>query len=92
MKGEKTGGRVKGTPNKLDKEARQLFIDTLGKHSANIDAAFAEVFKEDKVKFLELFSKYAQFFTAKKTENSDTVKHEFKDFDIKEALGFVKTK
>lgn len=83
-KREKTGGRKKGTPNKLNADARRIFVETLGKHSGNIDKALEEVFKTDKVKFLELFSKYAMYFAPKKSENSDTVKHEFKDFNIKD--------
>ena len=68
-KREKTGGRSKGTPNKLNAEAKMLFVETLGKHSENIDEALETVFKEDKVKFLELFAKYAMYFTPKMTEN-----------------------
>ena len=81
-------GRVKGTENKLTKEAREIFVDTLGKHSGNIDAAFEEVFKEDKTKFLELFSKYAQYFSAKKTESNDKTEVTVKDFNIKDVFKF----
>jgi len=90
MNREKTGGRSKGTPNKIDKEAREIFLDTLGKHSGNIDEAFEAVFREDKVKFLEIFAKYAQYFSAKKTENTDKVDINLSDFNIKDVVRFKK--
>ncbi len=34
----------------------------------NLETAFAEVLKNDKIKYLELFAKYAQFFVPKKTD------------------------
>lgn len=70
MKGEKTGGRKKGSENKVTKEAKEIFLDTLGKHSGNIDKAFQEIFEEDRQAFLDTFAKYAQYFIPKKTENS----------------------
>jgi len=91
-KRKKTGGRVKGTPNKLNADAKKLFVETLGKHSENIDEALETVFKEDKVKFLELFAKYAMYFTPKMTENSNKVDITSSDFNIKDVLKFDKPK
>ena len=91
--GNKKGqGRPKGAENKLTSSAREVFLETLEGESEHIAAAFEKVRKDNPRAYLDLFAKYAQYFVPKKTENSDTVKHEFKDFDIKEALGFVKTK
>jgi hypothetical protein len=80
MKGKKTGGRSKGTENKLTKEAREMFIETLEGLSPNVQKAFLDVLngvKDDEGKwikkpnpdrFLDLFAKYAQYFVPKKTE------------------------
>lgn len=84
---EKTGGRTKGSGNKLNNEAKNIFVDTLGKHSENIDEAFQKLFEEDKTKFLEVFAKYAQFFTAKKTEATDRLDVATQDFDISKLYG-----
>ena len=67
--GRKHGGRVKGTPNKLDKKAREVFVETLEGQVPNIEKAFSEVLKQSPAKYLELFSKYAQYFVPKKTES-----------------------
>ena len=84
---EKTGGRQKGSTNKLSNEAKDIFVQTLGKHSGNIDEAFQELFRQDKTKFLEIFAKYAQFFTAKKTEATDRLDVATDDFDISKLYG-----
>jgi len=89
---KKATGRPKGAENKITQSAREVFLETLEGQSEHIAEAFEKVRKENPKAYLDLFAKYAQYFVPKKTENSDTVKHEFKDFDIKEALGFVKTK
>lgn len=67
--GKKHGGRTKGTENKLTKEARELFIETLEGQVPNIEGAFAEVLKNNPAKYLELFAKYAQYFVPRKSEN-----------------------
>ena len=82
MKGEKTGGRTKGTENKITSEARKIFIETLEEQSPYIAEAFERVRMENPEKYLDLFAKYAQYFVPKKTENSDTVKHEFPTIDM----------
>ena len=93
VKGNKDGkGRPKGSENKLTKDARKVFLDTLEGQVSHIEEAFTEVFKEDKTKFLDLFAKYAQYFVPKKTENTDKVEHTLKDFDIKSVLKFDKPK
>ena len=82
---EKTGGRAKGTENKLSKEAREVFIKTLEGQVPNIEEAFAKVLKESPGKYLELFAKYAQYFVPKKTETE--VKGELStNFDFEETI------
>jgi hypothetical protein len=63
-------GREKGSENKVTKEAKEIFLDTLGKHSGNIDKAFQEIFETDRQAFLDTFAKYVQYYIPKKTENS----------------------
>jgi hypothetical protein len=67
---KKTGGRSKGTPNKLTEDARKVFLDTLEGQAPHIAEAFEEVRKENPKAYLDLFAKYAQYFVPKKTENS----------------------
>lgn len=83
--GKKHGGRTKGTPNKLDKKAREVFVETLEGQVPNIEKAFAEVLKSSPAKYLELFAKYAQYFVPKKTESE--IKGELRQsFDFNETI------
>ena len=75
-------GRMKGSANKTDGEAKHLFIQTIGLHSENIDEAFQQLFESDKVKFLEVFAKYASYFAPKKTESTDNLDVAVEGFDI----------
>lgn len=65
MKGEKTGGRSKGVPNKITQTARELFVSTLEQQVPNLLEAFEAVRVSDPVKYLELYAKYAQYFVPK---------------------------
>ena len=62
-------GKPKGAENKLTKEARELFIETLEGQVPNIEEAFKEVLEKNPAKYLELFAKYAQYFVPRKSEN-----------------------
>jgi len=78
-------GRPKGAQDKLTKEAREIFIETLEGQVPNIEDAFKKVLKESPSKYLELFAKYAQYFVPKKTENE--VKGELTtNFDFNDAI------
>lgn len=68
MKGEKTGGRIKGAQNKLTKTAREVFKATLENESAFVAKAFEKVRKTNPEKYLELFSRYAQYFMPKQLD------------------------
>ena len=61
-------GKPKGSNSKVTKKAKELFVSILENEVSNIETAFAEVYKTDKVKYLELFARYAQYFVPKKTD------------------------
>jgi hypothetical protein len=92
-KGNEEGkGRPKGVENKITKEARDIFLETLEGQAPHIAAAFEEVRRDNPRAYLDLFAKYAQYFVPKKTENTDKVDLTVTDFDIKDVLKFTKTK
>jgi hypothetical protein len=82
---KKGAGRPKGAGNKLTKEAREIFIETLEGQVPNIDKAFADVLAKNPAKYLELFAKYAQYFVPRKTE-ADIKGNISASFDFEEAL------
>ena len=73
---DKATGRPKGSENKLTKEARTIFLETLEGQAPHIAEAFEKVRNENPKAYLDLFAKYAQYFVPKKTENS----HDHKGF------------
>ena len=87
--GKKHGGRVKGSENKLTKDARKVFIDTLEGLAPNVQKAFLDVLNGTEGKepnperFLDLFAKYAQYFVPKKTENDIRADIGFEGIDLK---------
>jgi hypothetical protein len=85
-------GREKGAENKITKEARDIFLETLEGQAPHIAAAFEEVRRDNPRAYLDLFAKYAQYFVPKKTENTDKIDLTVTDFDIKDVLKFTKTK
>lgn len=89
-KGNKEGGRTKGAENKLNKEAKELFIETLEGQVINIKDAFDKVREESASKYLELFAKYAMFFAAKKTE-SEVKTTLSTDFNFNDTLKMLKS-
>lgn len=70
----KTGGRKKGAENKLVKEAREVFLETLEGQSEHIAEAFEKVRKENPKAYLDLFAKYAQYFVPKKSQSDIDLK------------------
>ena len=74
-------GKPKGAEAKVNKEARQLFVETLQGQVGHIHNAFEQVRVKDPAKYLELFAKYAQYFVPKKvdvTSGGDEIKQVFK--------------
>tara|TARA_R110002124_G_scaffold282090_1_gene456972 strand:+ start:19 stop:315 length:297 start_codon:yes stop_codon:yes gene_type:complete len=85
-------GREKGAENKITKEARDIFLETLEGQAPHIAAAFEEVRRDNPRAYLDLFAKYAQYFVPKKTENTDKIDLTVTDFNIKDVLKFDKPK
>ena len=88
-------GRKEGSENKVNNAARELFLLTIEDQVEHIPQAFKDVrdgvrnddtgeweIKPNPDRYLDLLSKYVQYFVPKKTENSDTVKHEFPTIDM----------
>jgi len=87
-KGHKLGkGRPKGKENKLTKEAREMFIETLEGLTPEVEEAFKKVLAESPARFLDLFAKYAQYFVPKKTEADIKSNIELTGIDIKKIFG-----
>lgn len=99
---KKGTGRPKGSGNKITQDARELFLETLEGLSPNVNKAFLAVLNGSVIdgkkttpnpaKFLELFSKYAQYFVPKKTESDIKGSLVIEPFDIRTALSFTETK
>ena len=66
----KTGGRKKGSENKITREAREIFKDIMDANIENINTALKELYDEDKTKFLFVINKYFPYYMPKK-ENID---------------------
>jgi hypothetical protein len=58
-------GKPKGAVNKTVQEARVLFVQTLEGQVPNIEEAFEKVREKDPAMYLNLLSKYAQYFVPK---------------------------
>jgi hypothetical protein len=64
-KGKKTGGRKKGTPNKLTAENRQFFKDLFARVGPELEDWIRDTAKKDKARAAELVMKAAEFYVAK---------------------------
>ena len=86
-------GRPKNSENKLTKDARKIFLETLEGESSHVKEAFENVRNtESSIKYLDMFQKYAQYFVPKMTESSSTMNVTTEDFDFAKALTFYETK
>ncbi len=78
-------GRPKGSKDKKTAEARELFLNTLEGQVENIEDAFQKVLEKSPEKYLDLLSKYMQYFIPKKTEQD--IKTEVSGtFDFNDAI------
>jgi len=59
-------GRKKGTPNKIVKEAKEVFKETMEGQMSNVQESLEIVRKQDHLKYLEVLAKYVPFFMPKK--------------------------
>ncbi len=62
----KTGGRQKGSENKVTREAREIFKDIMDANIENIKTALQEIYDDDKTKFLYVINKYFPYYLPKK--------------------------
>lgn len=60
-------GRRKGVPNKSTEKIKEAFSKLLERNTKNIDGWLARVAEKDPAKALEIMTKFAPFFIAKKT-------------------------
>ena len=51
-RGQKTGGRNKGTPNKVTKEIREVYQELLEKNLNNIDTWLQKVAKDNRLQMI----------------------------------------
>lgn len=64
----KSGGREKGSANKVTQTARELFVEILEGQVPKIKEAFEKVWAKSPEKYLELYAKYAQYFIPRKVD------------------------
>lgn len=78
---EKKGGREKGTPNKLDTQAKQLFINIMEGEVDHIKESFEKVRDKNPTMYLNLLSKFFPYFMPKQVDiksDGEAIKQVFK--------------
>lgn len=78
----KTGGKTKGSENKVTKQAKELFVSILEGQVDHIQEAFDFVRAEDPAKYLDLFAKYAKYFVPAQIKIDNPVEFTIKSFSI----------
>lgn len=64
-KGERRGGREKGTPNKATAEMREAYATLLSHNVPRLQGLFDQLAAKDPGRALELHAKFAEFTTPK---------------------------
>lgn len=59
MRGEETGGRQKGTPNKLTFQTRQILLNTLNAELCNLPPLLEQLTPSERVDAIYKLSKFA---------------------------------
>jgi len=80
-------GRKQGSTNKVNSEARQLFISIIENESSYIEEAFKQLRESSPEKYLNTLSKFTSFIIPKVSEQSfkiQSVQHE--KFSIKDVF------
>lgn len=72
QKGQRLGGRARGTPNKATVEFRQTVQKLLDDNRANVAKWLTAVAKDDPAKALDLLAKLAEFAAPKLARNEVT--------------------
>lgn len=80
---QKTGGKIKGSENKVTKQAKELFVQILEGEVQHIQKAFAEVREDDPSKYLDLFAKYAKYFIPAQIKIDNPIEFTIRKFEIK---------
>lgn len=65
MKGEKTGGRTSGTPNKVTKKTRDFINDLLESEQDNILEALEKIRKDNPIEYIKQWNALLEFGTPK---------------------------
>lgn len=68
----KSGGRVKGSVNKTTADFRKLFVEILAGEVENIKESLDIVRNKSHKDYLEIYSKYAKYFTPVQSEVKNT--------------------
>jgi len=63
--GERRGGRKKGSPNKVTREARALFTEFLDANAVRIQELWDRVAKDDPARALDILARLAEFVIPK---------------------------
>jgi hypothetical protein len=66
--GQKTGGKKKGTPNKVTKEAREIFKDIMEGEISNVKDALDKIRAKSPFNYILCFSKLAPYFMPKQLD------------------------
>ena len=74
-KGKKTGGRVKGTPNRVDNEIRENFATFLFYASPKIQELWETLLHENPKEALNVIKDYAEFVLPKLARTEQDVNH-----------------
>lgn len=83
VKGRKTGGRKKGTPNRIDKEIKERFADFLLHSTLNIEKLWDNLEKESARDALNAIKDFAEFVLPKQSRvDNRLVDEEGKDRNI----------
>ena len=64
----KSGGREKGTRNQSTEKAKSLFIDIMSGNVKKFKAALDYLYKEDKIKWLDIVNKFFPYYLPRQTD------------------------
>lgn len=68
-KGERRGGRQRGTPNRVTQDARVLFVKFVNKNAAKANQLWLTVAKTDPARALDILGRLAEFVVPKLTRS-----------------------
>ena len=82
MKGKKTGGREKGTPNKLTKDIREAYETLINNNIDKLDKWLNDIAKDSPARAFDIILKLSEFVTPKLNKETVTNKREFENDEI----------